>query len=68
MPRTITVVTPKLNINYGLRYEYEPGIRERNNHYVVGFNRSVSNPTATYPAAKGGVEFAGVNGYPSTLL
>jgi trimeric autotransporter adhesin len=58
-------LTPKLNINYGLRYEYEPGIHERNNHYVVGFNRSVSNPTATYPAAKGGVEFAGVNGYPS---
>jgi hypothetical protein len=58
-------VTPKLSINYGLRYEYEPGIHERNNHYVVGFDRTVSNPTATYQAAKGGVEFAGVNGYPT---
>jgi trimeric autotransporter adhesin len=55
----------KISIDYGLRYEYEPGIRERNNHFVVGFNRTVSNPTATYKAGKGGVEFAGVNGYPS---
>lgn len=59
-------ITPKLTINYGLRYEYEPGIHERNNHYVIGFNRTVSNPTATYTAARGGVEFAGVNGYPTT--
>jgi hypothetical protein len=56
-------VVPKLTLNYGLRYEYEPGIYERNNHYVVGFDRFVKNPTAALPNAIGGVEFAGQNGY-----
>ena len=60
-------VTPKLTLNLGVRYEYEPGVHERNNHYAVGFDR-----TATYNAfgsgvqATGGVEFAGQNGYPTT--
>ncbi|GAC1355371.1 MAG: hypothetical protein NVSMB3_00480 [Acidobacteriaceae bacterium] len=53
-------LTPKLTLNYGLRYEYEPGISERSNHYVVGFDRTVANPTATFPNAVGGVEFAGL--------
>ena len=57
-------VTPKLTLNLGFRYEYEPGIHERNNQISVGFDR-----TATYNAfnsgvsATGGVEFAGQNGY-----
>lgn len=60
-------VTPKLTLNLGFRYEYEPGMHERNNHFAVGFDR-----TATYNAfggsvpAKGGVEFAGQNGYPTS--
>jgi len=60
-------VTSKLTLNLGFRYEYEPGVHERNNHYAVGFDRS-----ATYSAfgsgvqATGGVEFAGQNGYPTT--
>ncbi|HTL00881.1 MAG TPA: TonB-dependent receptor, partial [Vicinamibacterales bacterium] len=29
----------KLTLNYGLRYEYEPGIREADNHFTVGFDR-----------------------------
>lgn len=57
-------ITPKLTFNYGVRYEYEPGLYERDNHLVVGFNRTVPNPTSTYPHAVGGVEFAGVSGYP----
>ncbi len=56
----------KLTFNYGLRYEYEPGIYERDNQLVVGFNRTVPNPTAIYPNNVGGVEFAGTNGYPSS--
>jgi len=31
-------VTPKLSINYGFRYEHEPGIHERDNHYAVGLD------------------------------
>ena len=60
-------VTPKLTLNLGFRYEYEPGVHERSNHYAVGFDR-----TATYNAfnsgvmATGGVRFAGQNGYPTS--
>ena len=60
-------VSPRLTLNLGFRYEYEPGVHERSNHYAVGFDRS-----ATYSAfgsgvmATGGVEFAGQNGYPTT--
>jgi hypothetical protein len=56
--------TDKLSLNLGFRYEFEPGIHERNNQISVGFDRN-----ATYQAfggavqAKGGVEFAGQNGY-----
>ena len=56
--------TSRLTLNYGIRFEHEPGIYERSNHYVVGFDRSVKNPTSKYPNAVGGVEFAGQNGYP----
>ena len=57
-------IMQKLTLNLGLRYEHEPGVNERNNHYSVGFDR-----TATYNAfnstvpATGGIEFAGQNGY-----
>ncbi|MDP9038238.1 MAG: TonB-dependent receptor [Acidobacteriota bacterium] len=56
--------TQKLTLNLGIRYEYEPGVNERNNHYAVGFNRSVTyNVFGNGPQATGGVEFAGQNGY-----
>lgn len=60
-------IMPRLTLNFGVRYEHEPGVNERSNHYSVGFDR-----TATYNAfnsavpATGGVEFAGQNGYPTT--
>ena len=61
-------LTNTLTINAGLRYEYEPGIHERNNHYAVGFDRSITNPisaTSGIPTT-GGIMFAGQNGYPTT--
>ncbi|SEC25026.1 Carboxypeptidase regulatory-like domain-containing protein [Terriglobus roseus] len=60
-------VNDKLSINAGLRYEYELGIYERNNRYAVGFDRNVNSPLAASAsvATKGGIEFAGVNGYPT---
>jgi len=60
-------VTPKLALNVGLRYEYEPGIYERSNHYTVGFDTSVVNPISQTSGftSMGGVEFAGQNGYGS---
>jgi hypothetical protein len=60
-------VTPKLTLNLGIRYEHEPGVHERNNHYSVGFDRTVTyNAFGTGPTATGGVEFAGQNGYSTT--
>lgn len=56
----------KLTLNFGLRYEYEQGLQERDNQITVGFD-----PTATFPvqpaglSVKGGLLFAGVNGAPT---
>ncbi|MCU1222202.1 MAG: TonB-dependent receptor plug [Edaphobacter sp.] len=59
--------TSKLTLNLGIRYEHEPGVHERNNHYSVGFDRTASYTVAgsSVPAV-GGVEFAGQNGYSTT--
>lgn len=59
--------TPRITLNAGLRYERELGIRERDNHFAVGFDPSVINPISQPSGVKtlGGIEFAGVNGYPS---
>ncbi len=60
-------VTPRLTMNLGFRYEYEPGVHERNNHYAVGFDRNATyNAFNSGVTAKGGVEFAGQNNYPTT--
>jgi len=64
-------VTSKLTLNLGIRYEHEPGVHERSNHYSVGFDRNATytvpvTNSATPVAAKGGVMFAGQSGYPTT--
>jgi len=60
--------TQKLTVNVGLRYEYEQGQKEAKNQYVVGFDQNIGYlfPCATAPCAqaKGGLAFAGQNGYP----
>ncbi|HEY4354129.1 MAG TPA: carboxypeptidase-like regulatory domain-containing protein [Acidobacteriaceae bacterium] len=56
--------TSRLTLNLGFRYEFEPGIHERNNHIAVGFDRTLSyNALNSGITAKGGVEFAGQGGY-----
>ena len=68
-------VSSKFTLNYGLRVEHEDGMREANNNFTVGFDRtSVSPVNATIggnidptggTAARqvlGGLMFAGVNG------
>ena len=60
-------LSSRLTLNVGLRYEYELGQRETSNRYNVGFdsNASYSFPAAAGSvAARGGLAFAGVNGYP----
>ena len=66
-------VTEKLTVNYGLRFEHETGLADRDNALVVGFDRSTPSPlSVTIPAdpvagtparqVLGGLMFAGVNG------
>lgn len=60
-------LTPRITLNLGLRYEYELGISERDDDFAVGFDPTVTNPISTTSGVptKGGIEFAGVNGYPA---
>ncbi len=59
-------LSQKLTLNFGLRYEYEQGLQERDNQITVGFN-----PTAVFPvqpaglSINGGLIFAGVDGAPT---
>ncbi|MEP7341892.1 MAG: TonB-dependent receptor [Acidobacteriota bacterium] len=59
-------LSQKLTLNFGLRYEYEQGLQEREDQITVGFD-----PTAAFPvqpaglSVKGGLIFAGVNGAPT---
>ena len=61
-------VTPRLTVNLGFRYENEQGISERSNHTTVGFDTQAKNlvtGSAGSTTFTGGVEFAGLNGYPT---
>ena len=67
-------VSSQFTLNYGLRFEHESGLRERDNHITVGFDPNATSPELqaidaairkngyTGPALKGGLMFAGVNG------
>ena len=67
-------VSSRFTLNYGVRFEHESGLRERDNHITVGFDPEATSPELqaieaairrngyTGPALKGGLMFAGVNG------
>jgi hypothetical protein len=66
-------VTERLTVNYGVRFEHETGLAEKNDALVVGFDRNVASPlNVTIPAdpvagtparqVMGGLVFAGQNG------
>ncbi|HEX8999449.1 MAG TPA: TonB-dependent receptor, partial [Blastocatellia bacterium] len=61
-------VNSRLTVNLGLRYEYETGLRERDNQITVGFDRNATSPLQV-PGLnlKGGLVYAGVNGAPTEL-
>jgi hypothetical protein len=59
----------KITINYGLRWEKETGVLEKNNGLITGFNTDATNPIAssvTGVLPKGAVEYAGLNGNPTS--
>ncbi len=59
-------VSPDLTINLGVRYEFEQGLQEVKNQLTVGFDRDRSWPVQVPGLAlKGGLEYAGVDGYPT---
>jgi hypothetical protein len=59
-------VNSKLTLNLGLRYEFEQGLQERDNHITVGFSRDKAFPVQV-PGLnlKGGLLYAGVEGAPT---
>ncbi len=63
-------VNSRFTLNYGLRLEHEDGLREQNNGFTVGFDRTlnpggalgaVTNPLTGQPI-RGGLVYAGQNG------
>ncbi len=59
-------VNSKLTVNLGLRYEFEQGLKEKNNAFTVGFDRERSWPFQVpgAPPLRGGLQYPGVDGYP----
>ena len=65
--RTTSGSTPDLTLNLGLRYEFEQGLQEKNDEFTVGFDRDRPWPFQIPggPPLKGGLMYAGVDGYPT---
>ena len=59
-------LTPKLTLNFGIRFEFESGVQEAGNKIITGFNTTVASPLSQpgFPII-GGVEYAGVGGNPT---
>jgi len=58
-------VTPRLTLNFGLRYDVETGNRERYNRQVQGLDFDAASPIASSVSGltlKGAVKFSGING------
>jgi len=61
----------RLTFNIGMRYEYEGGMREKENRITVGFDRTAKNPisdsvrTALGREVLGGLMYAGTAGFPT---
>lgn len=58
-------LSQKLTLNFGLRYEYEQGLMEKDDQLTVGFDPNVASPLQM-PGLnlRGGLLYAGVNGNP----
>jgi len=55
-----------VTVNVGARYEFEQGLHEQNNAMTVGFDRQRALPVQVPGLAlKGGLMYAGVDGYPT---
>ncbi len=60
----------KLTLNLGVRWEHESGVSEQNNGLITGFNGAATNALASQVPGlnlKGAVQYAGLNGAPTTV-
>lgn len=57
-------VSDTLTMNLGLRYDYEAGLKEKEDRFTVAFDRSVDSPLAALTGLPlhGGLRYAGVDG------
>lgn len=60
----------RVTINVGVRYEFESGLKAKDNAVIVGFDRGTVSPipvtnTSLGVVPRGGVMYAGQNGYPT---
>lgn len=58
-------LTPKLTLNFGLRYEYETAPQESENNFIIGFDPTAPSPlqaSVSDPLAFGTLLYAGVDG------
>jgi hypothetical protein len=67
-------ISSRFTLNYGVRFEHESGLREKDDRITVGFDPNATSPELqaidaairrngyTGPTLKGGLIFAGVNG------
>jgi hypothetical protein len=60
-------ISSNLTVNLGLRYEFEQGLQEKNDAFTVGFDRDRAWPFQIPggPQLKGGLQYSGVDGYPT---
>jgi len=60
-------INSDFTLNLGLRYEFEQGLQEKTNSFTVGFDRDRPWPFQIPggPPLKGGLQYAGVDGYPT---
>jgi hypothetical protein len=67
-------ISRDLTVNLGLRYEFEQGLQEKNDAFTVGFDRDRAwpfqipgalRPDGSPLELKGGLMYAGVDGYPT---
>lgn len=60
-------ISSKLTLNFGLRYEYETGLKAVNNALVVGFDRTIATPITASAGfiPKGALMYAGLDGNPT---
>ena len=57
-------VNSRFTLNYGLRYEFEQGFREKDNNISVAFDKNAVTTLSNGTILRGGLRYAGRDGFP----